>query len=153
MRALLDINVLQALLDHDHIQHRQATRWLHEEIRHGWASCAITQNGFMRILSQPAYPSPVPPQKTAQLLAKATATDHHEYWRCEISILDEMLFDHSRIHGPRPGHRHLFAWVGHSPWWTFRHFRSHDFGDRRTNSESGEPRCAAMSPIRTCADA
>ena len=102
MRALLDINVLLALLDHDHIQHRQAARWLHEEIRHGWASCAITQNGFMRILSQPAYPSPVPPQKTAQLLAKATATDHHEYWRCEISILDEMLFDHSRIHGPRP---------------------------------------------------
>src|SRR5262249_18097872 len=60
-RALLDINVLLALLDSDHVDHQLARDWINAEIQHGWASCAITQNGFVRIISQPRYPSPVPP--------------------------------------------------------------------------------------------
>jgi hypothetical protein len=40
-RALLDVNVLLALLDSDHIDHEQATDWLDGEIRSGWASCGI----------------------------------------------------------------------------------------------------------------
>ena len=40
MRALLDINVLLALLDAGHLHHRQAGAWLDGEIRRGWASCA-----------------------------------------------------------------------------------------------------------------
>ena len=101
MRALLDVNVVLALLDRDHVQHDRAARWLQAEIRHGWASCAITQNGFVRILSQPGYPSPVPPQRGAELLARATATDHHRYWPCDLSLLDPTVFDHSRVHGAR----------------------------------------------------
>jgi hypothetical protein len=52
-RALLNINVLLALLDSDHVDHERARDWINTEIRHGWASCAITQNGFVRIISQP----------------------------------------------------------------------------------------------------
>ncbi|MBO0833188.1 MAG: VapC toxin family PIN domain ribonuclease, partial [Actinobacteria bacterium] len=59
-RALLDINVLLALLDVDHVDHLRARQWLEREIESGWASCAITENGFVRIISQPRYPSPVP---------------------------------------------------------------------------------------------
>jgi len=55
MRALLDINVLLALLDADHIDHQRAQEWISGEIQHGWASCALTQNGFVRILSQLRY--------------------------------------------------------------------------------------------------
>ena len=101
VRALLDINVLLALLDHDHVQHERAKEWLNGEIRHGWASCAITQNGFIRIRSQPSYPGAASPREAAQRLATATATDHHRYWRCDLSILDDTVFDHSRIHGAR----------------------------------------------------
>lgn len=57
MRALLDINVLLALLDADHLDHQRAQEWISEEIQHGWASCALTQNGFVRIISQPKYPA------------------------------------------------------------------------------------------------
>ena len=101
MRALLDISVLLALFDLDHIHHTATRRWFEREVQHGWASCAITQNGFLRILSQPSYPSPVSPMRAARLLAGATAEPHHEYWRSEVSILDASLFDPSRIHGPR----------------------------------------------------
>ena len=101
MRALLDINVLLALLDAGHWRHRQARAWLDGEIRHGWASCAITVNGFVWIRSQPGYPNPVSPGAAAQRLTEATATRRHEYWGCELSFLDASIFDHSRIHGPR----------------------------------------------------
>lgn len=101
MRALLDISILLALLDRDHIHHEQGRRWFEQEFKHGWASCATTQNGCVRILSQPSYPSPVSPSRAVRLLSMATSAPHHEYWRSEISILDETIFDHSRIHGPR----------------------------------------------------
>jgi hypothetical protein len=101
MRALLDINVLLALLDSDHVDHQRAREWLSAEIDHGWASCAITQNGFVRIISQPRYPSPVRPAEAMRRLADATATEHHRYWTCSVSLLDAQLVDRSRIHGPR----------------------------------------------------
>ena len=44
MRALLDVNVLIALLDADHSLHA-ATRWFAANAKEGWASCPITQNG------------------------------------------------------------------------------------------------------------
>jgi predicted nucleic acid-binding protein len=41
-RALLDINVLIALLDSDHVDHQRVRGWVDAEIVHGWALCAIT---------------------------------------------------------------------------------------------------------------
>lgn len=101
MRALLDINVLLALLDSDHVDHGRAAVWLDEQIDEGWASCAITQNGFVRIISQPRYPSPVSPAEAMNLLGSACQASHHEFWSCDVSVLDERVVDRSRVHGPR----------------------------------------------------
>ncbi|KAA8969646.1 TA system VapC family ribonuclease toxin [Mycobacterium sp.] len=100
-RALLDVGVLIALLDSDHVDHSRVRRWIGAEIGHGWASCAITQNGFVRIVSQPRYPSPVPPAQAIGRLARAAATDYHQYWPCSVSLLDNELIDYSRLHGHR----------------------------------------------------
>lgn len=100
-RALLDINVLLALLDSDHVDHLLAREWLEREIGTGWASCAITQNGVVRIMSQPRYPSPVTPAVVADLLEQACATPHHEFWPCDISLLDRGVVDRQRLHSPR----------------------------------------------------
>lgn len=62
-RALLDVNVLIALLDGSHVYHRLATDWLAGHLDEGWASSPITQNGCIRILSQQAYPKAVPAAK------------------------------------------------------------------------------------------
>lgn len=100
-RALLDINVLLALLDGDHVDHERAHRWLDENIASGWASCPITENGFVRIISQPRYPSPITPAEATRLLVVATDGEHHEFWPCDISLLDHARVDRSRVHGPR----------------------------------------------------
>jgi hypothetical protein len=101
MRALLDVNVLLALLDADHADHPTARQWLTGEIEHGWASCAITQNGFLRVVSQPCYPSPVVPAEAIRRLARAAAAEHHAFWPCDVSLLDHAGIDRRRIHGSR----------------------------------------------------
>ncbi len=100
-RALLDVNVLLALLDSDHVDHDRANDWLDDEIGTGWASCAITENGFVRIISQPRYPSPVSPTEAIELLRRACDSGHHAFWPCDVSVLDARIVDSSRLHGPR----------------------------------------------------
>lgn len=101
MRSLLDVNVLLALLDADHVDHATARVWLSSQIGNGWSSCAVTQNGFVRILSQPRYPNPVPPEEAIGRLRRATSTEHHAFWDCQISLLEPDIIDTTRIHGPR----------------------------------------------------
>ncbi len=100
-RALLDINVLLALLDSDHVDHIRAQDWLGDGIEDGWASCAITENGFVRIISQPRYPSPISPAEAIDLLMRARDSGPHAFWTCDVSLLDARTVDRSRLHGPR----------------------------------------------------
>lgn len=101
MRALLDINVLLALLDADHVDHTTARAWLSSEIESGWASCALTVNGFVRVMSQPRYPGAVSPFEAIERLRRAASTAHHDSWPCDLSLLEESVFDRSQILGPR----------------------------------------------------
>ncbi len=101
MRALLDVNVLIALLDADHVAHDTAIRWFENNARHGWASCPITQNGCVRVMCHPAYPNAPSAQTVIERLAAAAASDAHQFWPDNVSLLDGALLDASRIHGPR----------------------------------------------------
>jgi toxin-antitoxin system PIN domain toxin len=101
MRALLDVNVLIALLDAAHVHHLRARTWLTANIEQGWASCPITQNGCVRIISQSAYPKAVSTAQAIELLRGATRTDHHTFWADQVSILDDTAVIANRIHGPR----------------------------------------------------
>ncbi len=100
-RALLDINVLIALLDLDHAHHRRARNWLQAEVKFGWASCPLTENGCVRIMSQSKYPNPVQTGEVIKRLTDAAATSYHEFWPDNLSILDQTLVDNTRIHGPK----------------------------------------------------
>ena len=101
MRALLDVNVLIALLDAGHVSHAAARDWFAANASFGWASCAITQNGCLRIMSHAGYPNARPIADVAQRLFAATSQPIHEFWSDPVSILDASRFDHSRIHGPK----------------------------------------------------
>ena len=100
-RALLDVNVLIALLDADHLHHARAAAWLVANIKAGWASCAITQNGCVRIMSQPGYPNALPAAGVAQRLREATRAEHHRFVAGDISLLDTRIFDADQLLGHR----------------------------------------------------
>lgn len=101
MRALLDVNVLIALLDSDHSLHARATQWFAGHGKAGWASSPITQNGCVRVMSHPGYPHPLPVRAVIERLAEASAGTFHEFWPDDVSLLDAQVADPERIHGPR----------------------------------------------------
>ena len=101
MRALLDVNVLIALLDAGHVHHRRASEWLAREVDHGWASCPLTQNGCLRIMSQPSYPQTLALATIAERLAKATNHPRHEFIPDDYSLLEEGRVSWSRMLGHR----------------------------------------------------
>lgn len=85
-KGLLDVNVLLALVDPDHRDHHRAHQWAEEGLSAGWSTCALTENGLVRILSQPSYPNPVSPDQAVSLLRRATTHPGHEFWPCDLSI-------------------------------------------------------------------
>jgi toxin-antitoxin system PIN domain toxin len=101
MRALLDVNVLIALLDASHMHHDTATRWLEREQAQGWASCPITQNGCIRIMSQPAYPAPLPAAAVAARLAEAVTGPDHQFWPDDLNPVVEKTLTWGQVLGHR----------------------------------------------------
>lgn len=92
-RALLDVNVLIALLDANHIHHVTAKQWLTENAAGGWASCPITQNGCVRILSAPKYPNATSAQDAIRRLTKATSMSAHVFWPDAFSLFEPGLIN------------------------------------------------------------
>jgi toxin-antitoxin system PIN domain toxin len=101
MRALLDVNVLIALLDADHSLHPSALRWFAGNAKAGWASCPITQNGCVRVMSYSSYPNALPVRAIAERLAEATSNASHAFWADDVSFLDQRVIDPGRVHGPK----------------------------------------------------
>ena len=99
MRALLDVNVLVALLDRQHAAHAAAHSWLAAQIVHGWASCPLTENGCLRVLTNPRYPAPVSAAEVLAKLAAAKASGHHEFWPDDVSVTDSAHFDREKMRG------------------------------------------------------
>lgn len=97
MRALFDVNVLIALFDHDHPHHARAKSWLHQNFAFGWATCPITQNGMIRIMSQPSYTNPLSTQATTLRLRAATADAAHLFLSDNISLTDPERVDVSAL--------------------------------------------------------
>jgi toxin-antitoxin system PIN domain toxin len=78
---LLDTNVLLALAWPNHQHHGQAHAWFAAHSRKGWATCAYTQLGFVRLSSNPVYTSSaVSPQDAAALLQRWTRLKTHRFW-------------------------------------------------------------------------
>jgi toxin-antitoxin system PIN domain toxin len=98
--SLLDVNVLIALFDPSHIHHEGAHRWFALNHKYGWATCPLTLNGCVRILSNPAYPTvAATPAEVIARLRAFCSNAHHEFWADSVSLLDEALFRSQLIRG------------------------------------------------------
>ncbi len=91
--ALLDVNVLVALFDPDHVHHEAAHAWFAASRRAGWATCPVTEAGLVRILSNVAYAGVAEtPASIVARLSAFCATGQHEFWPDEVSLRDRRLF-------------------------------------------------------------
>lgn len=99
--ALLDVNVLVALFNPDHIHHDAAHDWFAEHRVHGWATCPLTELVLVRILSNPTYwPGAERCATVADRLRQFCASGHHQFWRDSLSLSDE-IFNWSLVKGHR----------------------------------------------------
>jgi len=84
---LLDVNVLLALSDPMHLHHDAAHDWFSKRGKSAWATCPITENGFVRIASHPGYPNrPGDVPVVVNILQQMCAREGHCFWNADISI-------------------------------------------------------------------
>jgi uncharacterized protein len=97
---LLDTNVLVALLWPAHEQHARAVHWFTRTRARRWATCPMTETGFVRVVSNPAFSrDAVTPREAAGLLAANTAAKDHAFWPDEVPFVDAVTFAGARLVG------------------------------------------------------
>ena len=97
---LLDTNVLIALLWPSHSQHERAVKWFTRHRAKGWATCPVTEAGFVRIVSNPAFSrDAVTPREAAGVLAANTAAKDHTFWPDEFPFVEAVAFAGVRLVG------------------------------------------------------
>jgi len=99
--SLLDVNVLIGLFDENHAHHAPVVSWFRDHVTEGWASCPITQNGALRILSQPKYPNALAVGDALHRLREATSTSYHHFLPDDISLLDDGVLNVRHLLGHR----------------------------------------------------
>jgi toxin-antitoxin system PIN domain toxin len=100
--ALLDVNVLVALFNPDHVHHETAHDWFESARANGWATCAVTEQGLLRILANPGYWSEF--ERTAGVvkrLRQFCGSGNHRFWEQTVSLRDRTLFDLVHVSGHR----------------------------------------------------
>jgi hypothetical protein len=97
---LLDTNLLIALFWPSHERHGLALKWFTRHRGKGWATCPITEAGFVRIVSNPAFSrDAVQPREAIQVLGANTAAKDHQFWPAEPPLAEAVAFAGVRLMG------------------------------------------------------
>jgi toxin-antitoxin system PIN domain toxin len=98
--ALLDINILTALLWPTHEHHDVAHRWFGGRGNAPWATCSLTQLGFVRIVSNPAFSrDALSPMQALALLGENLAHPAHEFWTEGLQVPPAVKGMEARLQG------------------------------------------------------
>jgi len=90
---LLDVNVLIALSDEAHDLHERAVAWFSRNPQRAWATCPMTENGFVRILGHRNYPAfPGGTSAAREMLASLCLLPGHQFWPDSVSVRDRSIF-------------------------------------------------------------
>lgn len=84
--ALLDVNALVALAWDSHIHHHRVRQWFAAHSRHGWATCPVTESGFVRVSSNPkALPAAIGVSDARRVLTALRALAGHRFLPDDVS--------------------------------------------------------------------
>lgn len=79
--------MLVALAWPAHEHHAPAQRWFLDRGRERWATSPVTQLGFVRLLSNPAFsPDALTVAEAVELLASNLAQPAHQFWPDSIDV-------------------------------------------------------------------
>jgi toxin-antitoxin system PIN domain toxin len=99
---LLDVNVLIALQWKGDVAHARVRKWFLGEGRHSFATCALTQAGFVRVLSNPTLTGVAVHIAEAQdLLRTITQIEGHQFWPIERGPLESVALFSGTLQGFR----------------------------------------------------
>ena len=102
MTALLDINVLIAFAWPNHVHHAAARAWFEGRRQDGWATCALTEAGFIRLSCNPAVVRhTVTPLDAIAVLEQLTLLASHSFWPLDRSVVQMPEAIGARIRGYR----------------------------------------------------
>ena len=88
MIALLDVNVLIALAWPNHVHHVAAREWFEAQRQDGWATCPLTEAGFVRVSCNPAVVRhTVTPLEAIAVLQRLSGLGSHTFWPQDQSII------------------------------------------------------------------
>ncbi|RDJ25122.1 PIN domain-containing protein [Bosea caraganae] len=96
MTFLLDVSVVIALIDPEHVHHDVAHDWFGRVGATAWATCPIVENGVIRILGHSSYPLESvsgSPARIATILSDLRNVPGHVFWPDDVSLLDSDLID------------------------------------------------------------
>jgi len=87
--ALLDVNALVALAWDSHVHHARMLAWWTTRPP-AWATCPITESGFVRVSSNPkVLTTPISPADARRVLAALRATEGHVFLTDDVSLIDD----------------------------------------------------------------
>lgn len=101
MADLYDVGALLALFDEGHDKHDPVFSLFTANAGEGWATCPLTQNGYLRIRSQPSYSRPLSLAEAYAQLLDVTSSQRHQFIADDISLLDDTLVRFSGLAGPK----------------------------------------------------
>ncbi|MDE0140667.1 MAG: PIN domain-containing protein [Caldilineaceae bacterium] len=102
MTALLDVNVLVALAWPSHVHFTAARAWFSKHSQDGWATCLLTEAGFVRISCNPSlFDRSVSPEEAIEFLAQLKRVGAHSFWPLDWSVHDLPAQIMARIQGFR----------------------------------------------------
>jgi toxin-antitoxin system PIN domain toxin len=100
-RYLLDVNVLVALLDEDHVHHSLASEWFDTRGLQ-WALCPLTEAGFLRYMTRPKV-GDMSVKEASRMLARLAEEPGYHYqpisaeWGSLASPFFKRVFGHNQI--------------------------------------------------------
>ena len=93
MSYLADVNLLLFLADPASPFHSTAKSFFKRASAEGWATCPITENGFVRILGNPRFPGgPGSTQAARATIQQWKSTPGHQFWPDDVSLCDSANF-------------------------------------------------------------
>ena len=99
---LLDVNILVASVDEGHVAYRKVHAWLNQQGNKPWATCPLTQAGFVRIISTPGFhPNRVTLAEALRMIADIARRPGHRFWPMDITLAEAVHPFHERLYGHR----------------------------------------------------